>query len=141
MKIQGIFTGLIPVLEKVLDLRSMKHNSIVSNIANMDTPNYKAFDFIVEEELGKAMGANRNFALKKTQSGHLPIREISLDNLRPKVAASSSSQFTHRADGNSVDIDKEMAKMAENSLMYNASAQILSKKFQGLKNAIEGGKK
>ena len=45
MKLQGIFTGIIPVLEKVLDLRSMKHNSIVSNIANMDTPNYKTFDF------------------------------------------------------------------------------------------------
>jgi flagellar basal-body rod protein FlgB len=139
VKIQGIFTGVIPILEKVLDLRSMKHNSIVSNIANMDTPNYKTFDFIVEEELGKAMGARRIFELKKTQSGHLPARQIRFDNVRPKVVA--SPQYTHRADGNSVDIDREMAKLAENSLMYNALAQILSKKFQGLKNAIEGGGK
>ena len=139
MKLQGIFTGIIPVLEKVLDLRSMKHNSIVSNIANMDTPNYKTFDFIVEEELEKAMKSRRNFELKKTQAGHLGVRQIGSTNVRLK--AIDSHRFTHRADGNSVDIDKEMAKMAENSLMYNASAQILSKKFQGLKNAIEGGGK
>jgi flagellar basal-body rod protein FlgB len=117
----------------------MKHNSIVSNITNMDTPNYKAFDFIVEEELEKAMGARRSFELQKTRAGHLPSRKIRLDNIAPKVV--SSSGFAHRADGNSVDIDKEMAKMAENSLMYNTSAQILSKKFQGLKSVIEGGGK
>ena len=139
MKLQGIFTGTIPILEKVLNLRSIKHNSIVSNITNMDTPNYKAFDFIVEEELGKVMGAGRNFELKRTKPGHLPAREIRLDNVRPKGVA--SPQFTRRADGNSVDIDKEMANLAENSLMYNASAQILSKKFEGLKKVIEGGGK
>lgn len=139
MKVQGMFSGVIPILEKVLDLRSMKHNSIASNIANMDTPNYKAFDVIVEQELGKAIGARKNVELEKTHSGHLPARETGLADIRPNVA--TSQQVTGRADGNSVDIDKEMAKMAENSLMYNASAQILSKKFQGLKKVIEGGGK
>ncbi len=135
----NIFGGIIPVLEKVLDLRSMKHNSIVSNITNMDTPNYKAFDFIVEEELEKTMRGRRSSELQKTQPGHFPARRVRMDSIRPRAVGSTG--FAHRADGNTVDIDREMAKMAENSLMYNASAQILSKKFQGLKNVIEGGGK
>ena len=139
MKLQGLFTGALPILEKVLDLRSMKHHSIVSNIANMDTPHFKAFDFAIEEELAKATRSEGNFELKRTHSGHLFARGVGLKNVTPRLA--NSSQSMNRADGNSVDIDKEMAKMAENSLMYNASAQILSKKFQGLKNVIEGGKK
>ncbi|MBW1941137.1 MAG: flagellar basal body rod protein FlgB, partial [Deltaproteobacteria bacterium] len=50
MESQGIFNKTFSILEKNLDLRSIKHNLIVSNIANMDTPNYKGFDLIVEEE-------------------------------------------------------------------------------------------
>ena len=135
----NIFGGIIPVLEKVLDIRSIKHNTIVSNITNMDTPNYKAFDFIVEEELEKKMSEKGSFELQKTQAGHLPARRIRMDIRGPRAVA--SPVLTQRADGNSVDIDREMSKMAENSLMFNASAQILSKKFQGLKNGIEGGGK
>jgi flagellar basal-body rod protein FlgB len=47
--------------------------------------------------------------------------------------------MTLRKDGNTVDLDREMAKLSENNLMYNALAQIVSRKFQGLKDAIKGG--
>jgi flagellar basal-body rod protein FlgB len=45
-----------------------------------------------------------------------------------------------RGDGNTVDIDKQMGNMAENTLMYKAAAQMIYRKFQGLKSAIQGGK-
>ncbi len=48
MESQGIYKGTLQLLERAMDLRSTKHNVVMSNIANMDTPNYKAFDVIIE---------------------------------------------------------------------------------------------
>jgi flagellar basal-body rod protein FlgB len=139
MESKGLFGGTISLLEKTLDLRSLKHNLIVSNIANVDTPNYKAFDLIVGEELAKFMEAEKSNGIKRTQPSHLPGEGDSLDNIKPSFV--TISPLSIRGDGNSVDIDQVMASQAKNSLMYNVSAQILSKKFQGLKNVIQGGNK
>ena len=139
MDSQGIFSGTISTVEKVLDLRSLKHNLIVSNIANVDTPRYKSFDIIIEEEIEKKTGTKNGVNLTKTQDGHLPGRKSSASNVKPKFVEKPS--LSARGDGNTVDIDKEMADMAENNLMYNTLAQILSKKFTGLKTAIQEGRK
>jgi flagellar basal-body rod protein FlgB len=134
-----LFGKTVTILEKVLDLRSLRHNLIVSNIANMDTPGYQASELAFGEELAKALRTGENVTLKKTHPRHLPVREAYLGNIRPKVI--SSPPLVLRSDLNSVDIDKEMAKLAENTLMYNALAQILSRKFLGLKNAIQEGRR
>ena len=139
MDSQGIFSGTISTVEKVLDLRSLKHNLIVSNIANVDTPRYKGFDMIIEEEIEKTTGTNNTVNLTRTQDGHLPGRKISVGNVESKFV--DKLPLSVRGDGNTVDIDKEMADMAENNLMYNTLAQILSKKFTGLKTAIQEGRK
>jgi flagellar basal-body rod protein FlgB len=139
MDSKGIFSSTISTLEKVLDARSLKHNLIVSNIANADTPNYKAFDLIIEEEIGKTSGTEKTTNLTTTHSGHLRGIKSHENNLNSRVTA--TPPLSIRGDGNSVDIDKEMAAMAENNLMYNALAQILSKKFTGLKNAIQEGRR
>ncbi len=136
---QGIFSGTIPILEKNLDLRSLKHNLIISNIANKDTPNYKAFDLAVEEELEKLTDTNKNMGLKKTHSTHLPASEIGADYSGVTIAPSSNG-LVQRRDGNTVDVEAEMTNLAENSLLYDATAQIIRKKFQGLKVVIQGGK-
>ena len=139
MDSQGLFSGTISTLEKVLDLRSLKHNLIVSNIANVDTPKYKAFDMIIEEEIGKKIGKKNSANLTRTQDGHLPGRKIGASNVESKFVA--KPPLSTRGDDNTVDIDKAMADMAENSLMYNALAQILSKKFTGLKTVIQEGRR
>ncbi|MDY6986503.1 MAG: flagellar basal body rod protein FlgB [Thermodesulfobacteriota bacterium] len=139
MDSHGIFGRPFSTVEKVLDLRSVKHNLIASNIANSDTPNYRAFDLIIQEELGKSLQRDNITQLKRTQPDHLPATKVTLDNTRPKIVA--TSPLTPRGDGNTVDIDEMMAKLSENSLHYTALAQILSKKFTALKYAIEGGKR
>ena len=138
MESQGLFKGTLPLLEKALDLRSLKHNVTVSNIANKDTPNYKAFDLIVEEELKKAMGSGKELGLTRSRRGHLPGRAIGGSAVRLEI--NDTLELSLKRDGNTVNIDKEMAKLSENNLMYNALAQIIAKKFQGLKNVIQGGK-
>lgn len=138
MESQGLFKGTFPLLEKALDLRSLKHNVTVSNIANKDTPNYKAFDLIVEEELEKVMGSGKELGLIRTRRGHLPGRGVGGGAVRLRI--DNTSQLSLKRDGNTVNIDKEMAKLSENNLMYNALAQIISRKFKGLKDVIQGGK-
>jgi len=139
MNSHGIFGRAFSTVEKVLDLRSVKHNLIASNIANVDTPNYKAFDLIIQEQLGKSLQGDNITELKRTQPAHLPATKVTLDNTRPKIVA--MSQLSPRGDGNTVDIDEMMARLSENTLHYTALAQILSKKFTALKYAIEGGKR
>ena len=138
MEAQGLFKGTLPLLAKALDLRSLKHNVTVSNIANKDTPNYKAFNLVVEEELEKVMGSENELGLRRSRQGHLPGRTIGGGAVRPGI--DNTSQLSFKRDGNTVNIDKEMAKLSENNLMYNTLAQIVTKKFQGLKNVIQGGK-
>ena len=138
MAAQGIFSETISILSKALDLRSRKHNVIVSNIANQDTPNYKAFDLMVEAEMSKTHETRRKLSLDKTRSGHLPPRDTGANEVTLKLA--EPPRFSLRKDGNTVDLDRSMANLAENSLMYNAAARIIYKKFQGLKAAIQGGK-
>ena len=138
MESQGLFKGTLPLLEKALDLRSLKHNVTVSNIANKDTPDYKAFDLVVEEELEKVMGSGKELELKRSDQGHLPGRRIGGSSVR--LGIDNTSQVSFKRDGNTVDIDKEMANLSENNLMYDALAQIISKKFRGLKDVIQGGK-
>ncbi len=135
----GIFRGTIPVLEKALDLRSRKHNLLVSNIANKDTPNYKAFDLSFEKEMEKLTGSQKSIKLRNTSSGHLPSNNSGKDYSGVSVTQTSQG-LTQSADGNTVDIEKEMTNLAENHLLYDAAAQIMKKKLQGLKVAIQGGK-
>jgi len=138
MESQGIFNQTVSILEKALDLRSKKHNVIASNIANMDTPGYKAFDLIIEKELENVSGKKNNVSLNSTDAAHMQSQRSKTGGV--SVQIDDTQGLSLRGDGNTVDIDKQMANMAENSLMYNAAAQLINKKFQGLKSAILGGK-
>jgi flagellar basal-body rod protein FlgB len=135
---QGIFSETISMLSKVLDLRSRKHSVIVSNIANIDTPDYKAFDLMVEAEMKKYPGSQGELTVEKTHRDHLSPKNNGSNHVLLQPA--EPSPFSLRGDGNTVDLDRSMANLAENSLMYNAAARIIYKKFQGLKAAIQGGK-
>jgi len=137
MESQGLFDKTFSVLEKSMNLRSQKHNLLVSNIANMDTPNYKAFDILVEEEMRKSLGEAKITPLNRTQPAHIPL--IGMTDLNgPEIKPVESPRYNFREDGNTMDIDKTMSGLSENGLMYNASAQMISKKFQLLSNAING---
>jgi len=132
---QGIFGGTISLLERVLDLRSLRHNALVSNIANIDTPHYRAFDVMIEEEIEKVVGRDKSVMVTRTQPQHLPIRDARLDTTTPGLI--TQSNVTVKGDGNSVDIDKAMADLSKNNLMYNALAQIISRRFLALKSAMQ----
>ena len=137
-ELRGLFGGTLHTLEKVMNLRSIKHSLIVSNIANVDTPNYKAFDMLIEENLDMAPKPAKNIVLKRTQPVHFSGRGDGSNEI--KFRTETPPEATIRGDGNTVDISKSMGDLAENTLMYNTAAQIISKKFQTLKYVIDDGK-
>lgn len=140
MKIGSIFNNTIKTLEKSLDIRARKHEVIISNIANVDTPNYKAFELIVEDELAN-MESNKNLNnLIKTHPLHLSA-ESQNDNNFTTSRLQLSEEVSLRGDGNTVNMEKEMAELAENNIMYRTSANILSQKLQSIIRAIYMGKK
>ena len=133
-----LFSGSIPILEKAMNLRSTRHNVLSANVANMDTPNYKAFEVHVEEALQAQSENPSRLRMKQTHADHLPIRSQSRENLI--MESKKSANFSLRADGNTVDLDETMGKMAENTIKFKTAAQLINKKLRGLKHAIQGGK-
>ncbi len=124
----------LDILEKYLILREKRNAIIVSNIANAETPGYKAKDLYFEDELRKALGMDGvDLELKKTHEKHLP-KDTDLEDIKGRVEPSESSVL--RYDGSTVDIDKELTKLAENSLLYNAGAQMLIKKIEMIKATL-----
>ena len=135
----SLFDGTLSLLERTLNLRSVQHQALSSSIANADTPNYRGFQVAVEEELRKQRPDSSRMDLARTQSAHLPLTVPgTADRVRLREAAGPG--FSLRADGNTVDIDRAMGDLAENTLKYKTSAQLLSAKLKSLRNVIQGGR-
>ena len=139
MPTNGLFRDTISLLERSLNIRSLQHRVLSSNIANMDTPNYKAVELAVAEEINTNQDSASSIQLVQTQPGHLPLKHGLTDHVKLKVA--KPPEFSLRGDGNTVDLDRTMGKLAENTLLYKTAAQLISQKFSGLKSAIRGGSK
>jgi flagellar basal-body rod protein FlgB len=138
MPIDGLFSGIIPVLEQDLAARSKRFDVIVSNIANADTPNYKAFELVLDQQLKEPKPGSAVIELVRTHPAHLSANKTASNGLTLRQAA--APRFSLRGDGNTVDLDNEMTTMAENSIRYKASAQMLRERFKALKLAMTGDK-
>ncbi|MEW6258642.1 MAG: flagellar basal body rod protein FlgB [Thermodesulfobacteriota bacterium] len=136
MIVERMYTQTMQLVEKNLDLRAKRHELLVSNIANMDTPNYKAFDILVDEQMQQPQKSASTVRMGITHPGHLQPRLVVDRN--PVVTQAETSEFSFKNDGNTVDMDRTMTNLAENGLLYNASAQVMMKKFRGLAEVIAG---
>lgn len=104
---------------------------LAENIANVDTPGYKARDIDFDQVLQNTQ--TEAVKLNATHKGHINLSE---------QAFSEDIQFREveqsAADGNTVDLQKEKAAFAENSMRYQTTMHILSKRISGLKTAFRG---
>ena len=91
----------------------------------------------MEDIRQKKGGFSKTLQLARTEPQHLDGRRQVSDEV--KIKASEPPPFNLRADGNTVDLDRTMGKLAENTIMYRTAAQLIRRKFQGLKNVIKGG--
>lgn len=125
----GIFGKEFSELASIMNFRLFRQGIISSNIANIDTPGYKAKETAFEEEL------DTRLRMTTTSSDHIasPFPERALSY---KVAEDPFSRIGN--DSNTVDLDREMMKLNQNQLLYSASADVIQAKITALKDAIRG---
>jgi flagellar basal-body rod protein FlgB len=128
-------------LSKALDGLSLRAQTIANNVANVDTPNFKSSEVAFEQDLQAALSRRSDgLPLATTNARHLSDgSSLTLDAVQPRAVPLLSTSM--RNDGNNVDIDRQMAQLAETQLSFQAATQLLNTKFQQLKLAIWEGKK
>lgn len=129
----NLFDNTFNAIEKNLDLRMRRHTVLSSNIANNETPNYKARELDFAGELQRALGNNPS-ELKRTDSKHMDVgaftqAHVILDQTSPVGA-----------DGNNVDLDIAMGKLATNGKAYSSAADYLNMKLRLIRFAASGGR-
>lgn len=125
----------IPALsqhEQALKFRAFRNQVLSSNIANADTPNYKARDI----EFGDALKTARHETLRMSETSNLH-RQAWSTATDPAVMYRTPHQSS--LDGNTVEVDVEQAAFAENALKYRASLAFLDGQIRGLRYALKGG--
>ena len=105
-----------------LAFANQRHAVLAKNLANVVTPGYRAEDVVFEAQLQDALGGGGSGA-----SGTAPTTRT--------VPAGDGPA---RADGNDVDVDRQMARLAQNTLFHSALVQVLIGRFATMKQAISG---
>jgi len=124
------FDKALGVHDNALLLFEKRTQMLTENIVNADTPNYKARDINFDQILRNQQ--SKSLSLKTSQSRHISSSENIDSMIQYRVPEQSS------ADGNTVDVQKEKADFAENIIRYQATLNILGRRFSGLKNAFKG---
>lgn len=134
MNLNPLGDSTISVAREWLSGLSRRQEAISENIANIDTPGYRAREVPFESELKRAVGRS-NVGLATTDSRHITTGGRVRDQLGLQQAQELTSS---RLDENNVDIDQEMVSMAETQARYQAAASALSTKIATLRTVIRG---
>ncbi|ADH99246.1 flagellar basal body rod protein FlgB [Salisediminibacterium selenitireducens] len=124
------------LLETSLNASARRQDTISDNVANVDTPNYKAKKTVFNHQLQRAMDDQR------LRANRLDDRHIEFGGPprsdAPHIIERTNTQYNH--NGNNVDIDKEMADMAENQIYYNALIDRMNGRFNSVRTAMGRGR-
>jgi len=118
-----------------LKLRAQRTEVLAANLANADTPNYRARDIDFKSALAEANSSAAGVRLATTKAGHIGTGGI---NGTPAPELKYRVPLAPALDGNTVDVQLEQAAFAENGVRYQATLQFLNSKFRGLMTAITG---
>jgi flagellar basal-body rod protein FlgB len=133
--------SLLDAVERLrvgLDYHLQRHNVLVSNLAQAETPNYKPLDLARSSFDGEL-----NVALTATNAGHVGVTTGAGAGGGPapeQFRVIEDSTAKAGADGNAVDIDREAVKISTNQMRYDMLAQLASAELSGLEWAANDGK-
>lgn len=122
--------------QEALNLRHQRQQVLAGNIANADTPNYKARDFDFSSELTRVLKEGRSgseLALTTTSGRHIAATSVINGPASLKYRVPDQPSL----DGNTVDMDRERAQFLDNSVRYQATLTMLNSRIQGLKSAMQ----
>lgn len=130
--------GSIPILEQMVYFTTQRHKASAANIANAETPQYKAVD-VPEADFQAALEE----AIAERDRRPVPVFEFTGDGgIRPKAGGGLEIELIEKIGGflkhdeNNVDIDLEMAGMLKNAKRHNLATTILGQQFTLLRSAI-----
>ncbi|UVE16396.1 flagellar basal body rod protein FlgB [Pseudomonas sp. LS44] len=130
------FDKALGIHEKALGFRAQRAEVLANNIANADTPNYKARDLdfasVLAEQSEKTQRGT--FQLNRTNSQHIDAQGIGMAD----AALQYRTPMQPSIDQNTVDAQLEQANYAENSVQFQSSFTLLNSKFKGLITALRG---
>jgi flagellar basal-body rod protein FlgB len=118
----------INILNKAAAASSAKHEVILNNIANNDTPNYKRKDVEFESYLAKELSSSNGTLDQK-------VANVDLNALNSSVYTDNAN-LSYRLDGNNVDPDTESAKLSENQLRYYTLLDSMTQEFSRIKSVL-----
>ena len=129
-----MFNNLFGIHESALVLYGQRTGVLASNIANVDTPGYKARDIDFAAVLGHGIDEQAPLAVATTRPGHI---STATDD-GPAADLKFRNPFQAALDGNTVEMAVEQAAFAENTVRYQASLQLINGQIAELQSAISG---
>jgi flagellar basal-body rod protein FlgB len=133
----GLFDKTTNALGAAINFRQLKQGVASSNIANAETPGYKAKKMDFEAALSRAVDIHGLGKMSVESAEHFPVTGSSIDNVTADVYENPDVTVTN--DGNTVDLEREMAELAENTILYKAAIQLINKKLAGMAYAATEG--
>lgn len=122
------------LLHRSLDLHSARQRVIASNLANEETPGYRASDLQFAQQLQAAHKGRLPLTMAVTQGQHIGLRGQGYQAVTGKLAEVPAGDLP--MDANSVNLELEMAKSSDNAGQYNTAATIAAQRFHQLLSAI-----
>ncbi|SHF51422.1 flagellar basal body rod protein FlgB [Ornithinibacillus halophilus] len=129
-----LFGGTVQQLQQSLNYASKKNQVISNNIANVDTPGYKAQEVVFKNVLNDKLA--NSLPAARTHTKHIPFNH----NPSPGFQITTNNNTTYNHNGNNVDIDKEMTDLAKNQIYYQSLVDRINGKFSSLQTVIRGGR-
>ena len=137
--INDLFGGTMRQIEASLSVRAMRQDLIAANVANAETPGYRALDV--------NFAATMENVVAEMERSDAPPQPALAPAGAPRAPQSFQDLIVVQGDDsttignsqNTVNVDSQLAHLDENRLMFQATAQLASLRFQGLKNIIEEG--
>ena len=126
------FSNALRIHPEALLTRAERSEVIANNLANSDTPGFKARDFDFQAVLSGEVKKTQSMNVDRTDDGHLTGR------VRLSFDLAYRTPLQPSIDGNTVDDNTEHAEFTKNAMAYNASFEFLNGKFKGLSRAIKG---
>lgn len=121
------FSGTDTYLRAAMSGLAARQRAIANNVANVDTPNFKATEVRFEDALKSALSRNKPGAT---------VNQTVLNAAASRTSVVNTTST--RSDGNNVDIDREMEMLGEANLNYSALTQVMSSRLGILRNVING---
>ena len=121
----SLFDVTLDLLRQATVFGTRRHELLAENVANADTPAFRARDLSFAQELTLA----QQVSARPLQASETPLLELRVVD---------APDGPPRADGNDVDIDRQMARIAQNTIYHNVVIQLVSARLKELRTAING---